>query len=188
MPALRGWSFGPLAPAVRRAHGAGMRRFGLISDTHGHLHPRVLEIFEGVEAIWHAGDVVDEGILDELEVVAPTLAVQGNCDFPVPRLPALREILAPFGKVIVTHSHMIGGGAGPPSRLVDHFARLKPRLILYGHTHKRHESLHGGIWLVNPGAACRPRFRDESSVAVAQWDEKADELSFRFVPLEWKKG
>jgi len=165
-----------------------MRRFGLISDTHGRLHPHVLGIFAGVEAVWHAGDVMGEDILDELELVAPTLAVAGNCDMASPRLPALREIAAPFGKVVLCHSHLVGGGHGPPSRLVEHFRRLKPRLILYGHTHRRHESCHDGIWLVNPGAACRPRFRDESTVAVTEWDEATDELSFRFVPLPWGTG
>ncbi len=165
-----------------------MKRFGLISDTHGHLHPDVFALFEGVEAIWHAGDVVGEDILDELEVIAPTLAVQGNCDVPSVRLPMLRVIEAPFGTAILTHSHMIGGGAGPPSRLAEHFAGKSPRVIVYGHTHLQSCESHGGVLVVNPGPSGKPRFRDRPSVAVLEWDEKTDALDVAFEPVDWKRG
>ncbi len=165
-----------------------MRRFGLISDTHGHLHPDVFSLFEGVEAIWHAGDVVGEHLLDELEVIAPTLAVQGNCDMQSPRLPLLREIDAPFGRMILTHSHAVTDGVGPPSRLARHFSRQSPGLILFGHTHKQYCERHDGALVVNPGAAGKPRFQDQSSVAVLSWNESAGELLVEHKPLTWRKA
>ena len=33
-------------------------KYGLISDTHGTLHMKIFDIFQGVETIFHAGDVV----------------------------------------------------------------------------------------------------------------------------------
>ena len=55
-------------------------RIGVISDTHGLLRPEVFDVFARVDHILHAGDVGPEGILDELEAIAPVTAVYGNTD------------------------------------------------------------------------------------------------------------
>ena len=41
---------------------------------------RVFEIFENVDYIIHAGDLVELAVIDELEQIAPVLAVHGNMD------------------------------------------------------------------------------------------------------------
>ncbi len=41
---------------------------------------RVFEIFESVDYIIHAGDLVELAVIDELEQIAPVLAVHGNMD------------------------------------------------------------------------------------------------------------
>ena len=60
-------------------------RIGLISDTHiskrGELWPQVFDAFDGVDAIWHAGDVWSPALLDELEAIAPVRVARGNGDF-----------------------------------------------------------------------------------------------------------
>ena len=38
---------------------SGHARIGVISDTHGHLDPQILEEFAGVDHIIHAGDIID---------------------------------------------------------------------------------------------------------------------------------
>ena len=45
-------------------------RIGVISDTHGKLHPRVAEVFAGVEAIIHAGDVGGGHVIETLRRIA----------------------------------------------------------------------------------------------------------------------
>ncbi len=64
-----------------------MTTLGLISDTHipdraAELNPRVLQIFEEarVSQILHAGDIMNQTVLDELAQVAPVQAVCGNRD------------------------------------------------------------------------------------------------------------
>ena len=42
-------------------------RIGLISDTHGHLDRKVVGLFDGVDAILHAGDIGFASIILELE-------------------------------------------------------------------------------------------------------------------------
>ncbi|MBI4296293.1 MAG: metallophosphoesterase family protein [Chloroflexi bacterium] len=64
-------------------------RIGLISDTHiawerKGLPPQVMETFQGVDLILHAGDIYTHVVLDELERIAPVLAALGDDDYPGP--------------------------------------------------------------------------------------------------------
>lgn len=126
---------------------------GLISDTHGLLRPDVHTALAGVELILHAGDVGD-GILDELELIAPVRAVRGNTD-PIddPRLPNAIEVELGGVRIHVSHGHETGSPT--PVKLL---ARYNADVIVYGHTHKQLIVESGGQWVVNPGAAGARRF------------------------------
>ena len=55
------------------------KRIGLISDTHipearDSLWPQIADAFKGVDMIFHAGDIHDLWVLDELEKAAPVYA------------------------------------------------------------------------------------------------------------------
>ncbi|MBW2248364.1 MAG: metallophosphoesterase family protein, partial [Deltaproteobacteria bacterium] len=53
---------------------------GVISDTHGILVPAAIKALHGVDLIIHAGDIGNAGIMDELNSIAPVVAVRGNMD------------------------------------------------------------------------------------------------------------
>jgi uncharacterized protein len=53
---------------------------GLISDTHGLMRQEVLTALKGVDLIIHAGDVGKAGIIEQLRLAAPVVAVRGNVD------------------------------------------------------------------------------------------------------------
>ena len=58
-------------------------RIGLISDTHipearDSLWPQVYDAFADVDLIFHAGDIHELYVLDELEKLAPVYAARGN--------------------------------------------------------------------------------------------------------------
>ena len=55
-------------------------KIGIISDTHDFLRPEAVSILSGVDAIFHAGDISSQGILDQLQAMAPVYAVRGNAD------------------------------------------------------------------------------------------------------------
>src|SRR6478752_6390466 len=55
-------------------------KIGLISDTHSYLDPLVFEYFSGCDEVWHAGDIGDPVIIDQLENFKPLRAVFGNID------------------------------------------------------------------------------------------------------------
>ena len=132
-----------------------MKKIGLLSDTHGYLHPRVSVFFKDCDEIWHAGDIGNIETLDKLSTIAPVRAVYGNIDGGT-----LRHELNEYEfftidglSVLIIH---IGGYPGR----YDSYARqlisdLKPGLFISGHSHilkvipdKKRELLH-----INPGAA-----------------------------------
>lgn len=55
-------------------------KIGLISDTHSYLDPKVFEYFKECDEIWHAGDIGDKQVADQLEKFKPLRAVFGNID------------------------------------------------------------------------------------------------------------
>ena len=57
-----------------------MIRIGLISDTHGFLDATVVEHFNDCDEIWHAGDIGELSLIQELEESKPVRAVFGNID------------------------------------------------------------------------------------------------------------
>lgn len=134
---------------------------GLIADTHGLLRPDVFTALDGVDLILHAGDVGGDGILDELSVIAPVLAVAGNTDPPGdPRLPLSRVYDAGGTKIHLSHGHELGSPA--PEKLL---AGYTEPVIVYGHTHRPLVTRADGRWAINPGAAGPRRFSLRPSVA-----------------------
>ena len=134
---------------------------GLVSDTHGWLHPALCDALAGVDLILHAGDVGTPDILDALEAVAPTKTVWGNIDGRPIRQRATEHLRIKVAGVNLWMTH-IGGhpkrwakGIGP---------RLRaewPDVFVCGHSHilriERVPHL-GGMLYVNPGAAGRQGF------------------------------
>jgi uncharacterized protein len=141
-------------------------KIGVISDTHGYLNPRVFHLFEGVSRILHAGDVGADYILDDLAAIAPVNAVSGNVDgIPTARRP--QKFSAEFGglRICMTHGHLLDASDYDGSALAM-FSSENPRIIIHGHPHVAREEVRDGVTFLNPGAACKPRFRDVASVAI----------------------
>lgn len=131
-------------------------RIGLISDTHGLLRNEVYAAFEGVDEIFHAGDVGDPAILTELEIVAPVQAVYGNVDGWEVRGQVREsvELEREGHRLVLIHGHQWG------SPRVDDLAHRFPEasVVVYGHTHQPLVREVGGTLVVNPGSAGFARF------------------------------
>lgn len=128
---------------------------GLLSDTHGHLDPKVFTYFAEVDEIWHAGDIGPIALTDKLAKFKPVRAVYGNIDDAVARRQFPEDALFEVAglKVYMTH---IGGYPGRyPTRIRTLLQQHRPGLFICGHSHilkvmpdPQHQLLH-----INPGAA-----------------------------------
>ena len=140
---------------------------GLISDTHGRVRASVHDALAGVELILHAGDVGGDAILDELEIIAPVLAVYGNTDAPIdPRLAASIDREIGGVRVHVSHGHELGSPT--PEKLLE---RYSADVIVYGHTHQQLVVRADERLVVNPGAAGARKFKLQPSVARLTIDD-----------------
>jgi uncharacterized protein len=139
-------------------------KVGLISDTHGKLRAQVLEVFEGVEVILHAGDIGSLDIIAELETIAPVHAVHGNTDgFDVrDRYGEVVTLDLAGVSVTITHGHLLGSPT--PKSLRAKFPNTQ--VIMYGHTHVPLIDRNAAPLVVNPGAAGPARFNLKPSVAI----------------------
>src|SRR6266852_1957665 len=127
----------------------GVKRIGLISDTHGLLRKEAVEALHGSELIIHAGDVGKPEILEELRKIAPVIAVRGN------------------------------GYTGPWARTLPEAAVAAGfHIVVRGHSHKPGKSERDGVLYINPGSAGPRRLQLPVTVALLRLDGTPYEVEF----------
>ena len=147
-------------------------KIGIVSDTHiptrGQLiPPKLFKIFEEVQLILHAGDLVDEMVLDELRALAPVEAVAGNMDpghlqIKLGKVKVIRVGDIPIGLV---HGDFSGRRADL-DRLVGIFKPVKPRAVVFGHLHEPLVKKREGTLFFNPGSVIDPRRNSKPSCGL----------------------
>ena len=132
-----------------------MKKVGLLSDTHGFIHPKIFDFFKEVDEIWHAGDIGNHETAKALADFKPLYAVFGNIDGQDLRisLPKNRIFKRENVNILLTH---IGGYPGNYAKgIIEILIREKIKLFVCGHSHilkvindKKLNLIH-----INPGAA-----------------------------------
>ncbi|MFK8162756.1 MAG: metallophosphoesterase [Lewinella sp.] len=135
-------------------------KIGLLSDTHSYLDPKVFDYFKDCDEIWHAGDLGDVALIDQLEAFKPTRGVYGNIDDTAVRRrwPLNLEFTVEGLKVFITH---IGGYPGRyTARVRQMLDEIQPGLYICGHSHilKVMMDKKRGVLHMNPGACGRHGF------------------------------
>jgi len=145
---------------------------GLVSDSHGLADPALPAFLEGCQLILHAGDGVDAAVLSALQAIAPVKAVRGNNDL-APRVGDLPETrLVRLGELTALLVHDVGSPGRPHPSVGKAIRRLRPALVVHGHSHRPGTALVDGVLFVNPGSAGPRRFslpRTAGRIAVTGW-------------------
>jgi putative phosphoesterase len=151
---------------------------GLIADTHIPVRAReipqkVLEVFDKVDFIIHAGDLVDLSVIDELEQLAPVLAVYGNMDGPKIRgkLPKTNSAKVLNWKIGVTHDPEALFGMGKMREIAKQNGF---DVLVYGHTHNPRIKWEEKTLFINPGSPTNPLppFITKPSIALLRITKK----------------
>ena len=186
-------------------------RIGLIADTHipearATLWPQVYDAFEGVDCIFHGGDVHDLALLDELEKVAPVYCARGNGEDgsggrPIqPEDPRVKYVwTVEIESLTVGLTHYIPVEAGPPGLTLDKFvARYwpdkTPDVIVSGDSHTELIAEIDGILCVNPGSPTYPHNYDTQygTIGFLDIDEDRADASVWLItddgiePFDWE--
>ena len=133
-------------------------KIGVISDTHGLVRPKVVEVFQGVNVILHAGDIGHADVLTKLETIAPVIAVRGNNDRSdwAAGLPTTEVVERANHVFYILHE-------------VDELdldpAAADFSAVIFGHSHKPSVEFKKGVLFLNPGSAGPRRFSLPIAVA-----------------------
>lgn len=152
---------------------------GLIADTHVPARARcipkmVFKIFENADFIVHAGDLVKLSVIDELEQLAPVLAVHGNMDGPEVSgaLPKMNSLKIYGWKIGVMHDPNTLFGRGKMREIAKQNGF---NVLVYGHTHNANIKWEGTTLYINPGSPTNPlpSFINKPSVALLKVTKEA---------------
>jgi putative phosphoesterase len=143
-------------------------RIGIISDTHGMFDARIATLFDGVDAIIHAGDIGKLEVISRLEEIAPVTAVEGNNDwfnqFPTESIQKLA------GHTILIR-HIFGELHQLDEAERSILDRLQPDIVIFGHSHRPYLERLGRTMLFNPGSAGPRRFSLPRTVGLLSLEE-----------------
>jgi uncharacterized protein len=162
-----------------------VRKIGVISDTHiphfKAIPEAVWRYFADVELVIHAGDLSLLTVIDELETIAPVVAVQGNVEREevILKLPIKREIV--LGKVRIGVVHILGDAQMRAKAARHEFPDA--RVIIFGHSHVPYNQEHAGQLLFNPGSATDRRQQAACSIGKLFIDEEHDQVRGEIISL-----
>ncbi|MCK5508416.1 MAG: metallophosphoesterase family protein [Desulfobacterales bacterium] len=138
-------------------------KIGVISDTHGKLNPKILNVFKGVDHIIHAGDVCGSDVLEILEKLAPVTAVKGNMDFGELRATLSATESVKLGKAFIYVLHI-------PQMLDIEPNEKGFNVVITGHTHIPLIESKNNVLYLNPGSATFPKNHKSPTAAFLHVD------------------
>jgi hypothetical protein len=139
-------------------------RIGIISDTHGLVHPRVSEVFASLDAIVHAGDVGGGHVLDALRALAPVTFVEGNVDDGAGE----GIVRTRVGGLRILLTHVLPRPHAAAARVKSSLRSEPADLVIFGHSHLPHDETIGGIRYFNPASAGPRRFDYPTSLGIVE--------------------
>ena len=132
-----------------------MKKILLLSDTHSFLDEKILKYVRLVDEVWHAGDIGNLNVTDEIKKLKPLQAVFGNIDDDKARMefPLNNRFWCEEVDVLITH---IGGYPGKYNQAIrSELQSNPPKLFICGHSHILKVQFDKTLNLLhmNPGAA-----------------------------------
>jgi putative phosphoesterase len=143
--------------------GSSVSRIGVISDTHGVVHPAVADVFANVDAIVHAGDIGGVHVVDALRAIAPVMSVEGNNDRGATGEAIVRVTLGGL-RILITH--ILPRPHQPAKRVVASLRENEADVVVFGHSHLPHNEIVDGVRYFNPASAGPRRFDYPVSVGL----------------------
>jgi len=130
-------------------------KIGLLSDTHGWIHPRLFDHFEECDEIWHAGDIGNIETADKLAAFKPLMAVYGNVDDALVRKVYKEHLKFKAEEMRVWLTHIGGSPGHYDNKVKPGIYEDPPGIFICGHSHiaKVMHDKKAGLLYINPGAA-----------------------------------
>lgn len=146
-------------------------RIGVVSDTHSHFRPRLRDLFSDVEMILHAGDIGSLRVIQELERIAPVIAVHGNMDRDLlwEKYPAMRVLRLQDQNVLLVHR--VSDGLREITRRQATDSDEPIDVLIFGHTHRAECVKRDGVLHFNPGLGGMPRNYQTATAGIVTLED-----------------
>ena len=159
-------------------------KIGLLSDTHSHIDDRILEHLKGCDEIWHAGDIGSLNVTDQLEKVAPVVAVYGNIDDATIRKTFPKDQIIEREGATIWMTHI--GGYPPKYKpgIIKQLDTIMPNFFICGHSHilKVINDPKRNVLHINPGAVGQHGFHKVRTMITFQL-QKGKPSDFKVIEL-----
>lgn len=132
-----------------------MKEVAIMSDTHSCIDDRIIKSIEGVNEIWHAGDIGCIDVCDKLMKISPLHAVYGNIDDYIIRSEYKEWTLFETERLRVLMTHIGGYPKHYNKRALDLINKYRPDVFVCGHSHILRVMYDNdlNVMTINPGAA-----------------------------------
>lgn len=173
-----------------------MKHILLLSDTHSYFDEKIKTYAQKADEVWHAGDIGDIRVAEELEKIGIFRAVYGNIDDAKVRaaFPLHNRFMCEGVDVWMTHIGGYPGRYAPNIR--EKIRENPPKLFITGHSHilKVMNDKKLGLLHMNPGAIGKHGFHKKRTMLRFKIDGKTIkdleviEFDKRKTPLTPPKG
>ena len=161
-------------------------KIGIISDTHikndnGNIKEILNTYFKDVDMIIHAGDYIDETVVNALMSHKKFFGVSGNVDNPkVNELLNERELITLEGyRIGIFHGH--GKGGTTLTRAYNSFKDDQVDIIIFGHSHQPLINTMNKILMLNPGSLRNKRKERWFSYIILELQPSRIKVNIEFI-------
>jgi hypothetical protein len=151
-----------------------MKKICIISDSHNYIDNNIINYIKKCDEVWHAGDIGELEICDELKKYTFLRAVYGNIDNHIIRseYPEFLFFQCEKIKILMTH---IGGYPGKyTKKIIELIKKYNPNIFICGHSHilkvlndKKFNLIH-----INPGAIGKHGLHQVRTMITLQIEKK----------------
>lgn len=124
-----------------------LKRYDIISDTHGYLSDALLEELQGADVIVHAGDCCSISDYERLQEICRVVMCLGNNDWAYDYGPEVKNNVRAF----------MSGLRWQVCHYVERLDLKVCDIAICGHTHRPYARREGRVLLMNPGSPTYPR-------------------------------
>jgi putative phosphoesterase len=137
-----------------------MKKILLISDTHGYIDDRIIQYAKESDETWHAGDIGELKVVDELKKVTTLRAVHGNIDNSKIRAEYAENLRFKIEDMKIWITHIGGYPNKYNQRIRQEIYTDPPDIFICGHSHilKVINDNKLNLLHINPGAIGKDGF------------------------------
>jgi len=152
-------------------------KIGILSDTHGFIHPKIFDFFAQCDEVWHAGDMVSTDILEQLSTITKVRGVYGNCDDWDVRKKYKEVEVFKCEKHTVFLKHIIGNPRYYDPVVLSLIKKAKATIVVAGHSHILQiiNDAKNGWLFINPGGG--GKFGQHTHITFIRFDIKGTDIT-----------